>query len=104
VNIAVNAERAERAIHIARSSLSQFPDTIVLASVGIHPSEVHFAEVTKANLQDKISTIKNIYLNNSDIICAIGECGIDLHFPDTQDTIQLQQELLAHQCQIAQKN
>lgn len=103
MNIAVNAERAERAIHIARASLSQFPDTIVLASVGIHPSEVCFAEITQANLQDSISILKKIYLNNTDIICAIGECGIDLHYPDTQGTIELQQQLLAHQCQMAQE-
>jgi Tat protein secretion system quality control protein TatD with DNase activity len=81
VNIAVNAERAERAIHIARTSLSQFPDTIVLATVGIHPSESCFGEITKANIQDSISVIKKIFYNNTDVICAIGECGIDMHYP-----------------------
>jgi Tat protein secretion system quality control protein TatD with DNase activity len=68
-------------VHIARTSLSQFPDTIVLASVGIHPSEACFGEITKANLQDSISVIKKIFYNNTDVICAIGECGIDMHYP-----------------------
>jgi TatD DNase family protein len=103
VNVAVNAERAERAIHIARTSLSQFPDTIILSTVGIHPSEACFAEVTHANLDESISTIKKIYLNNTDIICAIGECGIDLHYPGAHDTIEVQKDLLARQCQIAQE-
>ncbi len=103
VNIAVNAERAERAIHIARTSLSQFPDTIVLASVGIHPSEACFGEVSSANLQDSIFTMKKIFFNNTDIICAIWECGIDMHYPWSQASIQLQQELLAQQCQFAQE-
>ncbi len=103
VNIAVNAERAERAVHIARTAVSQFPDTIVLASVGIHPSEACFGEVTSSNLEDTIATMKKIYYNNTDIICAIGECGIDMHYPWSIASIEVQKDLLARQCQFAQE-
>lgn len=103
VNIAVNAEYAMRAIHIAKTWLSLFPDTFIGATVGIHPSEACFHEITKENLQENIQNLKKIYYQHTDVLCAIGECGIDLHYPGSPDSIELQQELLALQCQMAQE-
>lgn len=102
VNIAVDAERAKRAIHIAQTSLSQFPDLFVWSTIGIHPSEACFGNITSQNLADEFENIKNIYQQHKHLFCGIGECGIDLHYPGAHETLQLQQELLALQCQMAQ--
>lgn len=76
------------------------------ATIGIHPSETiqfddKLAPVTEKNLEKKLQEIKNLFWNSPDDICAIWECGIDLHYPRATETLQLQQELLAHQCQFA---
>ncbi len=101
VNVAVNHEWAERAIHIARTGMDLFPDTTILATVWIHPSEACFEEITKDNVYSMTQKIKEIYQDNSPYICAIWECGIDTHYPDTQHTLEVQKILFAEQCKIA---
>jgi TatD DNase family protein len=101
VNVAVNHEWAARAIHIARTGMDLFPDTTILATVWIHPSEACFEEITKDNVYSMTQKIKEIYHANSPFICAIWECGIDTHYPDTQHTLEVQKLLFAEQCKIA---
>jgi TatD DNase family protein len=49
-----------------------------------------------------ISSLKNLYAQYSDHIIAIGECGIDTHY-DGDPYIDLQKELFAQQCNLAQE-
>lgn len=76
------------------------------ATIGIHPSEtIQFdlepAHISEENFEKKRQEIKNLYSENPHDICAIWECGIDLHYPRSTETLQLQKELLARQCQFA---
>ncbi len=71
------------------------------ATIWIHPSEVCFWAVTKENIAERMDDIKVLYAENKALIYAIGECGTDLHYEWANDVIQLQQELLALQCQFA---
>jgi len=44
------------------------------ATIGYHPSEVCFGNVTKENIDDKMSALKELYTDNKEYIIAIGEC------------------------------
>ncbi len=76
-------------------------DFYAWATLWIHPSEVCFGAITKENIQDRMQQIKWLYEQKKEVCYAIGECGTDLHYDWAIDVIQLQQELLAQQCQFA---
>lgn len=89
-----------------KTKIASHKDFYAGATIGIHPSEtIKFddkpAHVTEKNLEKKLQEIKNLFWNFPHDICAIWECGIDLHYPRATETLQLQQELLARQCQFA---
>lgn len=117
VNVAVNAEWALRAKHIADCihdiNTNKSSDTTVVlsqvlsdnftiwATIGIHPSTVCFWEITRNTIENEIENIKNIFNQSPDTWRAIWECWIDLHYAWARETVQLQQELLAQQCQFS---
>jgi TatD DNase family protein len=105
INVATDLQRAQRGIDIAQTSKTQFPDLYVKSTVGFHPSEVCFGAITKDNINDHIHKLKIFLEKYPEDIVAIGECGIDLHYPGAQDDIQvrLQADLFAHQCEIARE-
>lgn len=81
VNIGVDLERSKRAIDIAQQSKQKFPDTIVKATIGYHPSEVCFGKILSSqDIQAAITSLKRLYEENKQHIVAIGECGIDTHY------------------------
>ncbi len=51
----------------------------------------------------KVEELKNMILENKHNIVAIGECGIDLYFSWTDQTLDLQKKLFAMQCDLAQE-
>ncbi|MGL4951776.1 MAG: TatD family hydrolase [Mycoplasma sp.] len=53
------------------------------ASIGIHPTETY-----NLNADETINTLREIYQKNPKKIVAIGECGLDYHYPDTNKEIQ----------------
>ncbi|MGL4950242.1 MAG: TatD family hydrolase [Mycoplasma sp.] len=53
------------------------------ASVGIHPTETY-----DLNLEETMQQIEDIYLSNKNKIVAIGECGLDYYYPETNKDIQ----------------
>ena len=75
----------------------------VKATIGYHPSEVCFGNITKENIDERISTLRKLYDENKEHIIAIGECGIDTHYPDGSSNIALQKELFKAQCEIAKE-
>lgn len=119
VNIGANLRWSKRAIELTQSIRQKLPtiqsmkkqnstvaDFFAGATIGIHPSEtIKFddepAWITFDTIENELIELKKIYWNNADVICAIWECGIDLHYPWSTDTLQLQKELLARQCQFA---
>jgi TatD DNase family protein len=49
-----------------------------------------------------LNELENLYEEKSDHIVAIGECGIDLHFPDNPP-LEVQQYALKLQAELARK-
>lgn len=75
----------------------------VKATIGYHPAEVCFGNITHENLDEKITALRNMYDGNKEHIVAIGECGIDTHYPDGSSNIELQKELFRRQCEFAKE-
>jgi len=105
VNVWVDYDWNIRAIDIARKSeevLKEFWRKIkVFATIGYHPSEICFWNIKEEDFNFKISKLRDLYLENKDVIVWIWECGIDVHYPKGKETLKLQKEFFALQCDLA---
>lgn len=54
-------------------------------TIGIHPCECY-----NINLLDAINKLRMLYNTKPNSIIAIGECGLDYHYPDTNKQIQIE--------------
>lgn len=103
VNVWVDHEWNQRAIDIAIQAKSIFTQWRVKATIGYHPSEVCFDKIKNTqDIQQALQSLRNLYGKNKEHIVAIGECGIDAHY-DTDPHIDIQKELFAQQCDLAQE-
>lgn len=93
----------EKGIEIAKESLQKYPNLWVKATLGIHPLECVENLITKENYLQKLQDLKKQYQENKEHIVAIGEVWIDVHFPGGQETLDLQREIFALQCDLAQE-
>lgn len=104
INVWVDPVRNKRGVDIAQQAVDLFSDKCwVKATVGWHPSEVsfgHIADLSAVSLyRDELE--KLITTHRSHIV-AVGECGIDAHYPwFTQHTASLQQAFFRAQCLLA---
>lgn len=96
VNAWANRQYNARGIEIAEKSESLFPDLIVKATIGIHPCDVH------DSFEQEVEQLEQQYVEHSKSIVAIGECGVDLHFPECAD-VKVQQQAFRLQAQLAEK-
>lgn len=103
VNIGIDEEHNLRACQISQESLKLFPDLRIKCVVGIHPSEVIQKKKTKADLDQIRGHIEWLLRDHAGHIVAIGECGVDLHYPDSQETLMDQQVVFRVQCEIARE-
>ena len=68
----------------------------------IHPSEVSFEHLTSEDGIDRcINILKQFIFSHMSSIVAIGECGMDGHYPNFGKHVSIQQYLLDQQCQLA---
>jgi len=52
------------------------------ATVGIHPAEVAYGNITtQEEVNQAINTLKQQLQENKAHIVALGECGLDAHYP-----------------------
>lgn len=93
----------EKAIIIAQESLQKYPTIKVKATIGRHPLECVENIIIKENYIQKVQKLKQQYISNKEHIVAIGEIWIDVHFPGGQETLDLQKDLFALQCDLAQE-
>lgn len=93
----------EKGIEIAQESLQKYPNLRIKSTIGQHPLECVENIVTQDNYVQKVQDLKQQYLANKDHIVAIGEIGIDVHFPGGQETLGIQKDLFALQCDLAQE-
>jgi TatD DNase family protein len=65
--------------------------------LGLHP------EIFMQNETWNIQELKELILNNRNSVVAVGECGIDLYYPWSEQILDNQKELFAIQCDLAQE-
>jgi len=93
----------EKGIEIAEESLKRYPNLLVKATIWRHPLECVENIITKENYLQKLSNLKEQYQKNKQHIVAIWEIWIDVHFPNGQETLDLQKKIFALQCDFAQE-
>lgn len=71
------------ACEVARGVMQQCThntDVYSFATVGVHPSEACFGNVTSDTVEQEVAAINSLYMLHHDVVVAIGECGIDMHY------------------------
>ena len=95
-----------RAVEIAEKSVALFGTTCsVKATVGGHPSEVSFEKIVDTDaVLVACDDLEKLIIAHDACIVAVGECGIDAHYPGfTHEIAALQQEFFRAQCLLARK-
>lgn len=77
VNIGASLESSRATCELTK----QYED--VFGAVGIHPSDAQ-----RTTSSDPMGELRNMYESHKDKIVAIGEIGLDYHYPDTDKVIQ----------------
>lgn len=106
INIGVDESYNSKGLAIAAevaNTKNRYPDLLVKATVGIHPYEVVCGHISTVNWQQEYDRLREHYHTHSQHIVAIGECGIDLHYPETSNTVTLQQQVFRDQCLLARE-
>lgn len=93
----------QKGIEIAEQSLTLYPDLIVKFTLGLHPLECVENIITKDTIQEYMNELRMQYAEHKKHIVAIGECGIDVHFPNGYETLKIQKELFRMQCEFARE-
>lgn len=97
VNVWVNDAYNRAGVEIAQACHDR-TDVVVKATVGLHPCEVAFGDMTRENVDQSRAQLQDLYGANRENIVAIGEAWVDLHHEGTQETLLLQQRVFARQC------
>lgn len=98
----VNDVRNRRALSIVKQAHGKYPEFSCFATAGIHPSEVSFGSLSSRQEIDKaIDVLHMLIEENRKSIVAVGECGIDAHYPGYKQHQDLQRYLFFQQCQLA---
>lgn len=100
INVWVDMEWNRRAVDIAQQSLLHFPDILVKATAGYHPSEVCFQKID--DIDAAMLVLRAFCAANKEHIIAVGECWIDTHYPGDK-RLDEQKKLFAAQCELARE-
>ena len=105
INVWVDADWNQRAVQIAQlSKEKRWEQIFVKATIGIHPSEASFGKIaTSQDIEQAMEGLRKLYEDHPDEIVAIGECGMDAHYPDYEKVKGVQQELFHAQCLLARE-
>ena len=79
INVGTSPETSNEAIAQAKKYENMY------TAIGIHPSDARFL----SNPESEISEIKNLILDKSNKCVALGEIGLDYHYPDTNKEMQM---------------
>lgn len=83
--------------------MQKYPNLWVKCSLAQHPLECVEHIITQQNITSYMQKLRSQYQKNKDHIVAIGETGIDVHFPNGRETLDLQKELFAFHADFAQE-
>ena len=100
INAGAHEDYNKNGIFIAQESKTLFPDLIVKATIGYHPRDSK--GIPRGTYSQIIGALEQQYLQHSEDIVAIGECGIDLYGSDTPLPSD-QQELFYQQLVLARR-
>lgn len=92
INVATSPENALAVIKMAR----EYPN--MYTALGIHPTDATYLDITPA---DAVNTIKALVKDRKNKCVAIGEIGLDYHYPDTDKVKQY--EYFDMQMQLARE-
>ncbi len=70
----------------------------VFSLIGVHPQQVQFAP------KNYLEILQNLLDRNREKVVAIGEIGVDLHYPETKETKKLQLEFFETLISFSVKN
>ncbi|MFA7298048.1 MAG: TatD family hydrolase [Candidatus Absconditabacterales bacterium] len=90
-------------IEIAKIAEHTFPNCIVKATLGRHPLECVEGHFTIDEISTKMKGLKDLCLSNLQYVVAIGETGIDIHYPNGLETLDIQKELFIQHCNLARE-
>jgi TatD DNase family protein len=93
IGVAMSETSLERIIEISNDYSMVYP------ALGLHPEEVKMNESIEKNLDNVINYIKS----KKDLICAIGEIGLDHHFVKDKSLYPLQKMIFESMLSIAQE-
>ena len=79
INVGTSPKTSKEAISQAKKYENMY------TAIGIHPSDARFL----SNPESEISEIKNLILDKSNKCVALGEIGLDYHYPDTNKEMQM---------------
>ncbi len=75
------------------------------ATVGIHPAEVAYGNIsTQEKLDQAIVSLETQLNENKTHVVALGECGLDAHYPGYEANKWLQATLFTAQIRLAEKH
>jgi len=97
INSGANESYNLRGIEIAKAS------SIAKCTLGQHPLECVENHIFLEDYKQKMQELKQLYQANQEHVVAVGETGIDVHFPNGPETLKLQKELFALHCDRAQE-
>ena len=99
VNAWANNEYNQKWIQISQESIIIFPNLTVKTAIWWHPCDI---PQNKPDFLPLLDELESLYEEDQEHIVAIGECGIDLHFPENP-TVEVQQNALKLQAELARK-
>jgi TatD DNase family protein len=92
IAVGMSAISLERILEISNQYESIYP------ALGIHPEEVQMNE----QIENQLDSVIDIIKENQNIICAIGEIGLDHHFVKNKDLYPIQKKIFDEMLSLAQ--
>ncbi|EKD25525.1 MAG: hypothetical protein ACD_80C00037G0002 [uncultured bacterium (gcode 4)] len=82
---------------------TRYKNIIVKATLGWHPSECVEWNITLENIPAKMQWLKELCIANTPYVVGIGETGIDMHYPNSLETLEIQKQLFIEHCNLARE-
>ena len=97
VNAWANDEYNQKWIQMAKESTECFSNLVIKTAIWWHPCDI---PQNKKDFLPLLEKLEELYEKNREYIVAIGECGIDLHFPENP-SVEVQKNALKLQAELA---
>ena len=96
-------EIAKQAESLKLKAQSQKISLIVKATLGRHPLECVDNTIIADDIPAKMKWLKELCLANKQYVVAVGETGIDVHYPNGPETLETQKALFIEHCNMARE-